>query len=112
MFELTLSTTIDRQVYLSRVYSKLDGEIRQDAGVVTKQNNNGRAYLVLAVDESKKEYYKAKNWKAKKFNGTKYVKYNVIPGMLVSEQSFPDTYESGVIVLYAAVGAYWTPGYV
>ena len=60
MFELTLSTTIDRQVYLSRVYSKLDGEIRQDAGVVTKQNNNGRAYLVLAVDESKKEYYKAK----------------------------------------------------
>ena len=60
MFELTLSTTIDKQVYLSKLYSKLSSEIRQDAGVVTKQNHNGRAYLVFAVDESKKEYYKTK----------------------------------------------------
>lgn len=60
MFELTLSTTIDKQVYLSKLYSKLSCEIRQDAGVVTKQNHNGRAYLALAVDESKKEYYQSK----------------------------------------------------
>ena len=60
MFELTLSTTIDKQIYLSQLFSKLSGEIRQDAGVIAKQNNSGRAYLLVAVDENKKEYYKAK----------------------------------------------------
>ena len=60
MFELTLSTTIDKQIYLSQLFSKLSDEIRQDAGVIAKQNNSGRAYLVVAVDEDKKEYYKSK----------------------------------------------------
>ena len=60
MFELTLSTTIDKQIYLSQLFSKLSEEIRQDAGVIAKQNNSGRTYLVVAVDEEKKEYYKSK----------------------------------------------------
>ena len=59
MFELTLSTTIDKQVYLSKLFEKLDNEIKQDSGIIAKQNNNGRAYLVMAADESKKEYYRA-----------------------------------------------------
>ncbi len=60
MFELTLSTTIDKQNYLSKLFSKLSAEIKQDAGVLVKQNNSGRAYLAMAVDEKKKEYYKSK----------------------------------------------------
>lgn len=60
MFELTLSTTIDKQVYLGNFFSMLCKEIRQDEGVIVKQNNNGRAYLALAVDDNKKDYYKSK----------------------------------------------------
>lgn len=62
----------------------------------------------------KEEYYASKYWKARKFDDkkSKFVRYNVIPGMIVNEQVFPGTYESGVITFYASVGAYWTPGYV
>ena len=60
MFELTLSTTIDKQVYLSEIFQKLNQDIRQDEGIIVKQNSDGRAYLALAVNENKKEFYKAK----------------------------------------------------
>jgi len=60
MFELTLSTTLDKQLYLSKLFAKLSCEIKRDAGLIAKQNLNGRAYLALAVDEDKKEYYKSK----------------------------------------------------
>ena len=60
MFELTLSTTIDKQMYLGELFSKVSSEIRQDEGIIVKQNNNGRAYLALAVDDEKKDYYKSK----------------------------------------------------
>lgn len=60
MFELTLSTTIDKQTYLGEFFSKLNQDVRQDDGVIVKQNNNGRAYLALAVNETKKDYYKSK----------------------------------------------------
>ncbi len=60
MFELTLSTTIDKQRYLGEFFSRFGQEIRGDSGVVVNQNSNGRAYLAIAVDEAKKEYYKAK----------------------------------------------------
>ena len=60
MFELTLSTTIDKQTYLGDCFRLLHQDVKQDAGVIIKQNNNGRAYLALAVDENKKEYYKSK----------------------------------------------------
>ena len=60
MFELTLSTTIDKQMYLGELFSKVSSEIKQDEGIIVKQNNNGRAYLALAVDDCKKDYYKSK----------------------------------------------------
>ena len=60
MFELTLSTTIDKQTYICEIFKKLSQEIKQDSGIIIKQNSNGRAYLALAVDDSKKDYYKAK----------------------------------------------------
>ena len=60
MFELTLSTTIDKQTYLGDCFNLLHQDVKQDAGIIVKQNNNGRAYLALAVDENKKEYYKSK----------------------------------------------------
>lgn len=60
MFELTLSTTIDKQIYLGEVFKKLNQDIKQDEGIIVKQNSCGRAYLALAVNEKKKEYYKSK----------------------------------------------------
>ncbi len=60
MFELTLSTTLDKQKYLGQFFSKLSKEIKQDGGVVISQNTNGRTYVAIAVEDDKKEYYKAK----------------------------------------------------
>ena len=60
MFELSLSTTIDKQSYFLELYKMLAHEIKQDGGVIAKENCNGRTYLAIAVCKSKKEYYKAK----------------------------------------------------
>lgn len=60
MFELTLSTTIDKQTYLGDFFSRINQDIRQDEGVIVKENTNGRSYLALAVNETKKDYYKSK----------------------------------------------------
>ena len=60
MFELTLSNAIDKQSYFTELCKKLSPEIKQDKGVIAKENSNGRTHLAIAVNESKKEYYKAK----------------------------------------------------
>lgn len=60
MFELTLSTSIDKQQYLHVLYKKLQQEIKSGGGIITKHNHLERSYLVLAVHSDKKEYYKSK----------------------------------------------------
>lgn len=60
MFELTISTTADKQSYIDDIYQKLGLEVKKDLGVIARQNYGGRSYLGLAVKPEKKEYYKAK----------------------------------------------------
>lgn len=60
MFELTISTTVDKQSYLCELFKKLKAEISKDKGVIAKEHENGRAKLAIAVPMAKKEYYKAK----------------------------------------------------
>lgn len=60
MYELTLSTTIDKQIYTTELFKKLNSEIKQDSGIILRQNNNGRTYLAIAIKDNKKEYYVSK----------------------------------------------------
>lgn len=60
MFELTISTSLDKQAYISKLYKVLEPEIKSVSGVALKENYHGRSHLSVAVKESKKEYFKAK----------------------------------------------------
>ena len=60
MFELTISTTLDKQSYISELLKKLKAEIAKDKGVIAKEHVGGRSKLAIAVPLEKKEYYKAK----------------------------------------------------
>ena len=60
MFELSLSITLSKQRYLSKIYKELSAEIKACGGVITKHNHSGRNYVVIAVPKDKKEYYKSK----------------------------------------------------
>ena len=60
MFELTISTGLDKQAYISKLYKMLEPEIKSFSGLIIKQNRNRRTYLSLAVKKDKKEYFKAK----------------------------------------------------
>lgn len=60
MFELTLSTTIDKQSYIQELFKKLSQEIKKDSGILTKHISGGRISLAIAIDSAKKEYYKTK----------------------------------------------------
>ena len=60
MFELSISTTIDKQKYISDLHKKLFLEVKRDGGIAIKQNYRKRSYFALAVPETKKEYYKTK----------------------------------------------------
>lgn len=60
MFELSISTTIDKQKYISDLHKKLFLEVKRDGGIAIKQNYRKRSYFALAVPETKKEYYKSK----------------------------------------------------
>ncbi len=60
MFELTLSTTIDKQCYIQELFKKLSSEIKRDFGILTKHISGGRISLAIAVNFEKKEYYKSK----------------------------------------------------
>ena len=61
MFELSISTTIDKQKYISDLHKKLFLEVKRDGGIAIKQNYRKRSYFALAVPETKKEYYKSKH---------------------------------------------------
>lgn len=60
MFELTISTTSDKQQYIAALEQLLSAEIKSDAGLTAKINHGGRSSFVLAVPMQKKEYYKSK----------------------------------------------------
>ncbi len=60
MFELTISTTADKQFYIDDFYHKLISEIKKELGVVIKQNYHGRSHLTVAVKDAHKEYIKAR----------------------------------------------------
>ncbi len=60
MFELTLSTSVNKQKYLCSLYKQLADDVKSDGGIITKHNHQGRSYLAIAVTVDKKEYYKAK----------------------------------------------------
>lgn len=60
MFELSISTTTEKQKYISDIHKKLALEIKSDGGIAIKQNFQGRSYFALAVPESKREFYQAK----------------------------------------------------
>ena len=59
MFELSISTTIDKQHYIQELYEKLKDEIKSEYGIAVKFNYCGRSYFSIAVSEKKKEYYKS-----------------------------------------------------
>lgn len=60
MFELTISTTADKQAYIDDIFQKLNPDVKRDLGVIVRQNYGGRSYLGLAIKSEKKEFYKAK----------------------------------------------------
>lgn len=60
MFELSISTTQNKQQYINELYKKLKTEIKIDKGLIIKQNSYGRVFVSIAVPEIKKEYYKSK----------------------------------------------------
>ena len=60
MFELTISTSLDKQAYISKLYKKLAVEIKKCSGVVIKQNYRGRSYFCMAIKQSQKDFFKAK----------------------------------------------------
>lgn len=60
MYELSISTTTDKQHYIQELYNKLSEEIKKEFGVAVKFNYLGRSYFSIAVSEKKKEYYKSK----------------------------------------------------
>ena len=60
MFELSVSTTVDKQNYISELYKRLFYEVKRDSGIVIKQNYRGRSYFAIAINDNKKEYYKSK----------------------------------------------------
>lgn len=60
MFELSVSTTVDKQSYINELYKKMFYEVKKDSGIVIKQNYRGRSFFAIAVDDNKKEYYRSK----------------------------------------------------
>lgn len=59
MFELTISTTADKQFYIDDFYHKLISVVKKDLGIVIKQNYHGRSYLTMAIKDAQKDYFKA-----------------------------------------------------
>ena len=60
MFELTISTSLDKQAYITKLYKKLAPEIKNISGVAIKENYRGRSYFSLAVDKTQKDYFISK----------------------------------------------------
>lgn len=60
MFELTISTSLDKQLCISNLYKKLLPEIKNMSGVAIKENSNGRSSVSLAVKKEYGEFFKAK----------------------------------------------------
>ncbi len=60
MFELTLSIDIAKQKYLHEFYKILENDLSKQQIVMASHNENKRAYLAIAIDDTKKEYLKAK----------------------------------------------------
>lgn len=60
MFELTVSTSVDKQKYTLQLFKKLEAEIKKDGGITAIQNFGGRSSVAMAVPMRKKEYYKSK----------------------------------------------------
>ena len=60
MFELTLSIDIDNQKFLNIFYKKLTNECMDILEAIVCHNNNGRTFLAVAVNDSKKEILKTK----------------------------------------------------
>jgi len=60
MFEITLSLDFKRQKILNSFYKQMSLVIKRDSGVIVKYNGNGKSYLVIAADDGKREYIKAK----------------------------------------------------
>lgn len=60
MFELSFSIQINKQRYLAQLNKNLCAEIKADGGIITRHNNAGRSYIVIAGPKYKKEYYKSK----------------------------------------------------
>lgn len=60
MFELTLSTTVDKQSYIQELFKKIEEDVKNDSGILTKHISGGRIYLAIAVKKEKKEYYKSR----------------------------------------------------
>ena len=60
MFELSLSTSINKQKHICEIYKNLNLMVKADGGIITKHNHQNRCYVVIAVPECKKEYYKAR----------------------------------------------------
>ena len=110
--------------YQMAVESKVFNEdALTDSGLVKSQTEEGVYYLYNVLEGSilsskvlfeyqpldTSEYYASK-WKYKKPDGKKL---NVLPEVtMISRDTFVGSLESGVIELFAGVGAYWTPGYV
>lgn len=60
MFELTVSTTLEKQHYINSLYKKLSAEIKGDGGIAAVCNHSARSSFAFAVPARKKEYYRAK----------------------------------------------------
>lgn len=60
MFEFTISIKLDKQSYISKLYSDLHEEILSMGGIAIKENYQGRCYFSFAIKHENKEYFKSK----------------------------------------------------
>lgn len=60
MFELTISTSLDKQAYISRLYKNIASEIKSFSGVAVKENHSGRSCFSVAIKKSNKDYFLTK----------------------------------------------------
>ena len=82
MFELSLSTSIDKQKHICDIYKNLFLMVKTDGGVIAKHNHQNRSYVVIAVPENKKEYYKSRILDLVVIIIVNYYKYNFFKDFL------------------------------
>ena len=59
MYELTLCLPADKQKCICEFSKNIEKDIKDNSGIIVKQNLSGKSYLALAVEDKQKDYLKS-----------------------------------------------------